>query len=85
MRPCPKEVKKCLIVVPNPLMTLGTYRASDEVIGGGAIVMMSSSLMGISIEYSVFVGMKYVGGVYIALVFVHTIGYDRSSFRAAFV
>ncbi len=40
--------------------------ASAEVIGGGVIVMMSSSLMAISIEYSVIVGVKYVRGVYIA-------------------
>ena len=85
MRPCPNEVKKCLMVVPNPLTMLGTYIASDELIGGGEIVRMSVSLMAISIEYSVNMGMKYVDRAHFALVFVHTIGYDRSSLRAAVV
>lgn len=86
MRPCPNEVKKCLRVVPNiPFTIAGMYTASDELIGLGVIVMMSSSLIAISSEYSVFLFVKYVSGVYFALDFVHTISHDRSSFRAAVV
>ena len=44
--------------------------------GLGTMVMMSSSLMALPCEYSVFLLMKYVSGVYFALDFVHTIGYD---------
>jgi hypothetical protein len=76
-------VKKCLIVVPKPFTTLGTYKASDEVMGFETMVMISSSLIAISSEYSVFLFVKYVFWVYIGPDFVHTISHDRSTIRAA--
>lgn len=66
-------------------MIAGIYIASDEFIGLGEIVMMSSSLIAISGEYSVIVVVKYVHRAHIALDFVHTIVHDRSSIRPAVV